>query len=435
METITVRREVMADSLTRITRAYNTELNRVVAQGTDTGAVITTALGKMKYGGTLHICAGIYPVATKIVIPKDKAFIIEGEGAPSIAPDIYSNSGTILESNDSTGMLYVAGPPTSGSNSYVLLRDIEFRQNVNMTKSAYCVSLDGARSGGIERCNVFNVNARSGVAYPMSGCALSMKNGSDGDKYWAKDVSVGGMGGPDTDPTPYGLWAIETNHFVIENFHVNAMQKEVLCGMFIAAPGARGVLRSGSFFQLGDATGGCYIIDFGQKAAGLPTLLMEDITVESYAPINTQKAGIRNYWADNVRCTIHRAVNIGCTTLNPFRCNQPEGVTIKGPFANFASGVDCPSNFVTNFVDTTNYLISPNPVGTPGASLTSATDYKCELRSCLIYMAGGTVSEVKVAGVAVPYDSNLSVYKLMPGNTFKITYTVTPTSLQCFFEE
>jgi len=382
-------------------------------------------------GGEIFVPKGIHTVTTRVMIPKDGTTLIAGTGAPSQEPDMYSDGGSILNSIDANGLLYVETPPTTSLTTQILLRDIEFRQNVQQTsKSTICVSLDGAYIGGIERCNVFNINAKSGVAYPMNGVGLSMNNGSLGDKLWARDVTVGGFGGPEADPA-YGLMTVGSNHFVLDDLHLNGMNKKVACGIYIHAAGARSRISSVSFFQLGtsgNTTNFVFLMMSAIQSSVLTStsILISDINIESYYPRNDQRYGF--YSADSkMKYILDRAYNSNFASWNVYRSNQPGGLMLREKVCGGTSASLCPIGFVTNFVDETNSLFSPSPTGASLDSVpNSATTYTCEVRCSTLYMSGGTVSALSVNGVSLVYVSGMSV-RLQPGDTFVITYTVAPT--------
>jgi hypothetical protein len=416
-------------------KAKNGATGQVPFTGT-ASAVSASVFAAMTAGGLIHYSTDIFTLPTRLTIPKDLSWILEGEGAPSQESDMWTNSGTIFESNDPTGLLTVDGPPSSSKTTRVILRDIEFRQNVQQTdKWTHCVDLDKVWVGGIERCSVLNILDRSGVAYPMNGTGLSMNNGSLGDSFWGRDLLVSGFGGPWSDPAPHGLMNLGSNHFEIENLHLCGMNRRVSFALHIVITGARSVLKNVQFFQLGEYgadTNAIWLIAMEPGAGNTQNLYMENVAVESYYPATWQgKKAISTYSDGNIRITLNRAYNSNFTSWNPWRADYPANFVLKGIVGGAASASKCPIGFVTNFVDTTNMLISPSPTGTPGATLASGTTYTCEIRSALLYIWGGTVSELLINGISVPTSGT---YKLQPGDTVKVTWSGEP-NVKCYFEE
>jgi len=83
-----------------------------------------------------------------------------------------------------------------------------------------------------------------------------------------------------------------------------------------------------------------------------------------------------------------------------------------------------PVGAITNPYDNTGNLIGV--LGTSN-TLTSAKVYTCSGTALDIFYAGGTVTAMTKNGVTIPYNSTLTNIHLEPGDTFSITFSVTPT--------
>jgi len=89
-------------------------------------------------------------------------------------------------------------------------------------------------------------------------------------------------------------------------------------------------------------------------------------------------------------------------------------ITNMSPMGNLATPYDNTNNWIGMF-------------GT-SSTLTSAKVYTCQGVPTTLYLAGGTISAMTKNGQVIPYNSTLTTIYLDPGDTWSLTFSVTPTT-------
>jgi hypothetical protein len=156
-----------------------------------------------------------------------------------------------------------------------------------------------------------------------------------------------------------------------------------------------------------------------QGANGLVTI--EDVFINQFARgitnnINEAGGTFTSQWSNIFvnRCGFaNNGNNFSVFAGSKFQVRLCPGVTPIGSIAN-------PYDNTANIIGFLGLAANP---------LTSAKVYTCQFSPLDLYLSGGTVSAMTKNGVAIPYFATVTNYvHLEPGDTWSITFTVTPTT-------
>jgi hypothetical protein len=392
-------------------------------------------------GLAIFVPNGQHYQSARATLPKDRTTMIVGTGAPSRGISYLHSNGSIIYGGDANGMLVVETTPSQTTE--VTLRDVEFRQYTNMTaRTNKCIDLALAKKSLVENVNVLNITSLSGVAYPMTGTALSVYMGAAAGPYTEavlRNVKLGGMGGTEADPAFHLL--LGSDKCFIDNLEIDGAQK-LVCGIDIYQVGYDMSMKNLAFKRMGtsgNTTMSIWLLAGENPTPTLGTFTLDGLSVQLYYPRNTQYAPFRWYNSD-IRMTLSRVFLDGFSQF-AMRADYsggrfPNGLVLRGRVTGYGAFGDTPTGFVTDCFDTSSSLISPFPAGSTAAVPTASTTYTVEIRSVVLYAYGGTSVAVTVNGVSVPYDTtNGSTYVLDPGDTINFgAFTGTVTVRAKFLE-
>ena len=418
------------DSTARWKRTSEVRDASQFAVGSTTGGIQEAINDLSPTGGTVYIPTGIYTVATKITVPNTvHGLIIQGGGSFNQETNMQRVGGTKINSYCTDGLLDFATIP--GIQHCCYLRDVDIVQKADQTSKNTClVDFTYVFTGGIDNVTIF-ADLAVGLCY--KGYALWFNPiDSNDDKRHIRNLSVGGMGGAEADPSN-GQIALGGNHLQVDMVHINGNQC-VTNGIYFPVVGARWSLKNIHFFQLGKPEN---IANFVCLTTALPmpvgnhnTILeIDGVYIEDYHPRQAPNLQVDDYFSmgttnGNLTLIIRRAINGNPEgAFNPFLTSIlcPKNLIVKS-WGGGALGV-IQRGFATNFLYTRNvggtdyYRINPT-LGTTAVPVASK-DYAVEVTEFELYIQGGAGVTITVNGVVIPYDVALGTpltLHLKPGD-------------------
>lgn len=251
--------------------------------------------------GKIYFSDGVFKISCRIEIPRGSRILIEGSGRSYQDIDFGGDGGTVIASYDENGALYCPYISGYGDSQTLVIRDLDFRQDIPLNHNASCVDMVGVMSGGLENVGIINDKTITGLNC-QDGNGLYFNNGSLGNTCWIRDVDVGsfGINGRFTA-------VIGSNHIIVDNLHLNGGNGNANA-LKIATWGDRCSIRDIHFFQYKAETNN-QILRLIHVDALSSAVSNEIITIENMSYESIRKNGQNTFITHNdnkSKIVIHR---------------------------------------------------------------------------------------------------------------------------------
>lgn len=342
---------------------------------------------------------------------------VEIDGSAALAYIDHPSCRNITPNATAAGSACVRVGVTASNESSIIVSPFD---DIDATASASTVPTAGVLVDFSDALQILNPN----LLHDEYGVCLCAGNGQN---ILATQITAGGY--LDT-PLNYALALITTGTGNIIHTTVNGVGLSDAATM--GQSSAAGILlsQSGSGTLAGFTCVGCDLFLDGPAGVNMVGYI-EDVSF-----VGGCIAGVTDGVATNATVTglsLAAGLRIGS-------CNGFSGVTTGVHFYGSTSGVDVshvrftgtttPIGGLTNLAGGANRIQDNpgyNPVG--GGAVTvgaSPFTYQNGPTPAVVYISGGTVSNIFTGGIAAPYNSSGSTYVLAPNQSIQIVYTAAP---------
>ena len=254
---------LVGDGVTDNYPAWNNLINTVLPKATYSTPYASPATVTAPYG-EIHFPPGTYHFSSSLTIPVGSRLKITGAGKcyteDNLGPTLSTASGcTVIASSSALGVLYVPFINNAGDATALVVRDLDFRQDVALSapvggtsdatnaQGQGAVDLRGVYEGGLENVGIINLGYKT---VPQPNAGLNANTGAFGNTLFLNHVDIGSFG---TYASNTWAFRLGGNHYVVDDIHMNGHGLSNYA-FIIETAGDRSELGAFHIFDFGNGT-------------------------------------------------------------------------------------------------------------------------------------------------------------------------------------